>query len=74
MAWAAPNSLPLDQSPPGTMTITTAMGDKVVTLATNNDYLDQATFPSSMITTKKYADENRDILVRFTRALQMAMD
>ena len=46
---------------PGTMTITTAMGDKVVTLATNNDYLDQATFPSSMITTKKYADENRDI-------------
>ena len=59
---------------PGTMTITTAMGDKVVTLATNNDYLDQATFPSSMITTKKYADENRDILVRFTRALQMAMD
>lgn len=59
---------------PGTMTIATAMGDKVITLATNNDYLDQATFPSSMITTKKYADENRDILVRFTRALQMAMD
>ncbi len=59
---------------PGTMTIANAMGDKVITLATNNDYLDQATFPSSMITTKKYADENRDILVRFTRALQMAMD
>lgn len=59
---------------PGTMTIATAMGDKVITLATNNDYLDQATFPSSMITTKKYADENREILVRFTRALQMAMD
>lgn len=59
---------------PGTMTISNAMGDKVTTLATNNDYLDKATFPSSMITTNKFAQEKRDVLVRFTRALQMAMD
>ena len=59
---------------PSTMNIQKAMGDKVKTLATNNDYLDKATFPSSMITTDKFATENHDVLVRFTRALQNAAD
>lgn len=59
---------------PGTGTIAKAMGDKCVTLATNNDYLDKVTFPSSMITTTKFAENNRELLVRFTRALQKAMD
>ena len=59
---------------PGTGTIANAMGDKCVTLATNNDYLDKVTFPSSMITTTKFAENNRELLVRFTRALQKAMD
>lgn len=59
---------------PSTNTIEKAMGDKVITLRTNNDYLDKATFPSSMITTEKFANENRDVLVRFARALQMAQD
>ncbi len=59
---------------PGTMTIDEALGDKAVWLATNQDYINEATFPSSMITTQKFADENHDLLVRFTRALQNAAD
>ncbi len=59
---------------PGTMTIEEALGDKTVWLATNQDYVDKVTFPSSFITTQKYADENHDLLVRFSRALQKAAD
>ncbi|MEG0852922.1 MAG: ABC transporter substrate-binding protein [Angelakisella sp.] len=59
---------------PGTMTITKALGDNALTLASNNDYLDKVTFPSSFVTTQKYADANRDVLVRFSRALQKAAD
>lgn len=59
---------------PGTITIENALGDKTVWLATNQDYVDQVTFPSSYITTQKYAQANHDLLVRFTRALQKAGD
>lgn len=59
---------------PGTGTIMEALGDKGVMLANNQDYVDQVTFPSSFITTQKYADANHDILVRFARALQNAGD
>lgn len=59
---------------PGTQTIMNALGDKGVMLADNQDYVDQVTFPSSFITTQKYADANHDILVRFSRALQKAGD
>ena len=59
---------------PSTMTIANALGDMALTLATNNDYVDQVTFPSSFITTEKFANENHDVLVRFSRALLMAQD
>ena len=59
---------------PSTMTIAQNMGDKVITLATNNDYVDQVTFPSSFITTEAFATENHDVLVRFSRALLKAQD
>lgn len=59
---------------PSTMTIANALGDKALTLATNNDYVDQVTFPSSFITTEKFASENHDVLVRFSRALLKAQD
>lgn len=59
---------------PGTATIMDALGGKAVMLANNNDYVDQVTFPSSFITNQKYADAHRDILVRFSRALQKAAD
>ncbi len=59
---------------PGTGTIMDALGDNGVMLADNSRYVHQVTFPSSFITTQKYADENHDVLVRFTRALQNASD
>lgn len=59
---------------PGTMTVLDALGDKGVKLAGNEDYLDQVTFPSSFITTQKFADANHDVLVRFARGLQNAAD
>lgn len=59
---------------PGTATIAEALGDKAVWLATNQDYVNEVTFPSSFITTQKYADENHGLLVRFSRALQKAAD
>lgn len=59
---------------PGTTTIANALGDKAVWLATNQDYVNEVTFPSSFITTQKYADANHDVLVRFARALQKAAD
>ena len=59
---------------PSTMTIANALGDKALTLATNIDYVDQVPFPSSFITTETFANENHDVLVRFSRALLMAQD
>ena len=59
---------------PSTMTIANALGDKALTLATNNDFVDKVTFPSSFITTEAFADANHDVLVRFSRALLKAQD
>lgn len=59
---------------PGTGTIMEALGDKGLMLANNQDYVSQVTFPSSFITTQKYADQNREVLVRFARSLQLAAD
>ena len=59
---------------PSTMTIADALGDKALTLATNADFVDQVTFPSSFITTAAFAEANHDVLVRFSRALLKAQD
>ncbi|MEG1149550.1 MAG: ABC transporter substrate-binding protein, partial [Niameybacter sp.] len=59
---------------PSSTTIRAQMGDKALTLASNADFLEEATFPSSFITTEKYADTNRDILVRFAMGLLKAQD
>lgn len=59
---------------PSSTTIRAQMGDKALTLASNADFLEEATFPSSFITTEKYADANRDILVRFAMGLLKAQD
>lgn len=59
---------------PSSTTIYAQMGDKAVTLASNADFLGEATFPSSFITTEKYASENKDILVRFAMGLLKAQD
>lgn len=59
---------------PNTITLQDALGDNYVNLGGNADFLDSAIFPSSYITTTKYAQENKDILVRFAQALNKAHD
>lgn len=59
---------------PSSTTILGQMGDKALSLASNSDFLDEATFPSSFITTEKYASKNRDVLVRFATGLLKAQD
>ena len=57
---------------PNTVTLAEAMGDDYLVLGTNNDYTDQAAFPSSFICTSEYASANQDILVRFSQAILKA--
>ena len=59
---------------PNTITIAAQLGSKCITLADNEMFMDQVTFAQSYITTQNYVDSNRDVLIRFCRALQMAMD
>lgn len=59
---------------PNTVTLKNAMGDNYLCLGGNADFTESATFPSSFITTKDYADANRDILVRFAQAIDKAHD
>lgn len=59
---------------PNSITVKDALGDNYVNLGGNADFLDSAIFPSSYITTKEYAEENEDILVRFGQALNKAHD
>lgn len=57
---------------PNTVTIEQSLGDDYLVLGTNNDYTDQAAFPSSFICLPSYAEENQDILVRFSQAILKA--
>lgn len=59
---------------PSTLTIMNTLGDKALNLADNQTYVNEATFPSSFISTEKYATENRDILVAFTKGLLKSYD
>lgn len=59
---------------PNTITLQDALGDNYVNLGGNADFLESAIFPSSYITSKEYAEKNRDVLVRFAQALNKAHD
>lgn len=59
---------------PNTVTLKNALGDNYLSLGGNKDFLDQAIFPASYITTDKYASEHKDVLVRFAAALDKAHD
>lgn len=59
---------------PSTNIIKEKMGGKVVSLAGNADFFDQAAFPGSFIATEKFAKNDRDVLVRFYAATLKAMD
>lgn len=57
---------------PNTITLKKSLGDNYVSLGSNADFADKATFPSSFITTKDYAEKNKDVLVRFSAAINKA--
>lgn len=57
---------------PNTVTLKKSLGDNYVSLGSNADFADKATFPSSFITTKEYAEKNKDVLVRFSAAINKA--
>lgn len=57
---------------PSTVSIAKGLGDNYLVLAKNSDFLDRAAFPGSFITTKTYADANKDILIRYTAAIEKA--
>ena len=60
---------------PYTITVRDELGaDNIIRLAGNADFIESFVFPSSWVVTEKYASENRDLLVRFTKGLLKAMD
>ena len=59
---------------PNTLTIMDELGDKVVKLSSNNDFTDRDVSAASWIIMSDYADENHDLLVRFTKGLYGGMD
>ncbi|MGN0205469.1 MAG: ABC transporter substrate-binding protein [Coprococcus sp.] len=59
---------------PSSATIANELGDDVVKFCSNTTFSDIAADCASWICMPGYADENRDVLVRFTRALYKAMD
>jgi NitT/TauT family transport system substrate-binding protein len=59
---------------PGTIKIKETLGNKALVLGNNKDFIDTVTFPSSFITTEKYAKDNEDVVVRFGQAILKAQD
>ena len=59
---------------PSTLKVEEELGDDVVTLADNLTYAEESASISSWIVMPKFAEENHDLLVRFTRALYKAKD
>lgn len=59
---------------PYTFEIKKRIGDEAVIIATINEYLDRALFPSSWIATSEYLKKNPEIAKSFTRAILKSMD
>ncbi|MBB5265102.1 NitT/TauT family transport system substrate-binding protein [Catenibacillus scindens] len=59
---------------PSTNTILSEMGDDAKVLCTNVSFSDEAADCASWVCIPSYAEENKDTLVSFTRALYKAMD
>lgn len=59
---------------PATFTILDAMGSDAFVLSDNVTFSDRSASVASWIVMSKWADENHDLLVRFTRALYKGMD
>ena len=59
---------------PFTLTILEEVGEDAIKFCSNADFTDKAVALASWVCNPKYAEENPDILVRFTRALFKGMD
>lgn len=59
---------------PNTKVITDELGDDVEIFVTNTDFSDIAADPASWVCMPEYAEKNKELLVRFTKALYKAMD
>lgn len=59
---------------PSSTVIMQNLGEKCIKLAGNEEFLEIATFPSGFITTDRFVNENREVLVRFATALLKAQD
>ena len=54
---------------PQTIEIRKLLEQNAVTIANNNDFVNQVTFPASFAAGEGFCDQNKDVLVRFSRAL-----
>ena len=54
---------------PNTVTLKEQLGDNYLSLGTNTDYSDKVAFPGSYCCNPTYAEEHKDLLVRFGAAL-----
>lgn len=59
---------------PNTMTITEQLGEDAQILCTNVSFAEESADCASWVCTPTYSEENRETLVKFTRALYKAMD
>ena len=59
---------------PNTKVITDELGDDAQVFVSNADFSDIAADPASWVCMPEYAEKNKDLLVRFTKALYKAMD
>ncbi|WP_130860436.1 ABC transporter substrate-binding protein [Gracilibacillus phocaeensis] len=59
---------------PNTNTIKNELGDKAIMLSNNSRYADISPSISSWVVSPAYAEENRDILLRYTKGLFNAAD
>ena len=59
---------------PETIKVSKQLGQDAVTIANNNDFVEQVTFPSSFAATEEFYQQKKEVLVRFSRALPMAQN
>jgi len=57
-----------------TVNIRANVADELVVLAQTSDFTDTIAFPGSWVATPEYLEENRDVAVRFARALNKIYD
>lgn len=59
---------------PNSILILEQLGDDAIKFVSNVDFIDVSVSPASWVCTPKFAEQNREILVRFIKAMYKAMD